>query len=447
MDKHAGTFHGYKQAKLVGVYDVDDDGRRTLVDIHFAGAVKPVSYTADAAAVCLGGKSHTGRTDPDCSCGFYAAIDREAIVAGRYSGGGVRLTPYTCVLDVDLWGDWVVEGRNGYRGDRQRVNNVTLYHTCHYCEQPTRRLAVGATRRITVDNKEERPLFTVCDTCESTPETTGDLATRFIPTISIAELTGALGVDVDIPNQPKRQQVPVSTSSPGDALVADTLTAQAERRERHATIVSRAADGVVAAACLTLGAFAALFYTTADWVPDIWKVAAWVSAAALAIVAAWFVAAAAGWRKTSFRYHVDSTILILLTVSAFVLVPNAASPHAVATRDASITEHLIAADNVEAFDAAAMAAVRGVGWDTAWTQDAQSVARALSQRYDVTFVATGSTGADTAVGAWQPIYVDVDGSQLQLSVTVDSGCHILYLQRSANSWKQTTSWDQTQPCT
>lgn len=142
-DLRAAPLEAYKLARLTL-----RDGAVRFSPLNNRGGAF-ATYENPASAVCADGHAHDAPA-LECSCGFYAVAEREALWRLGWQ------TFETPTLRVLLYGR-IVEHRHGYRAAHQHVESVELPARCWWCAEPAELLG-RRTRR-------QRHLAPSCRTC------------------------------------------------------------------------------------------------------------------------------------------------------------------------------------------------------------------------------------------------------------------------------------------
>lgn len=141
-------------------------------EMRFAGPVEAAKpYRADDVFSCRRGHH---RLEVDCTCGFYAVLDRS------------RLRPSvsrTALLEVELQGR-VVRHPECVRGERQLVQRVIIDGWCGFCIRPAAALAGVAA----LFGQLPPPWLHAVPVCESDR----DLFSLSIPVSELAERIGTV---------------------------------------------------------------------------------------------------------------------------------------------------------------------------------------------------------------------------------------------------------------
>lgn len=166
VERTHGLLTGYKRAFVLVDQIQRGTHRGQIVGAGFRGHRWPLTYPSNAVADCASCARHA---DPEhCRCGFHAVKRRAA--AARLGFTGARRPGYapatSALLEVVLWGDWVIEGLKGYRANRQLVQTVDFPQQCWKCGRPAQMLEVGMEYRQ-IGGIAMRYVNTVCENCRS----------------------------------------------------------------------------------------------------------------------------------------------------------------------------------------------------------------------------------------------------------------------------------------
>lgn len=157
-------------------------------ELWFRAHVASDVYGVFGEAFCRMGHDHQAPA-PDCSCGFYGLSDRGKAAGLKFSGAlFAEVVGSSALLAVSLYGT-VVEGSQGFRASRQRVDFLELNGRCLFCSRPAAAVLPTRTFYSASGSKELRFCDSLCALHLSKAKYPDD-------PLSPAEVSGRLGVDV-----------------------------------------------------------------------------------------------------------------------------------------------------------------------------------------------------------------------------------------------------------